>query len=187
VYLPFRQAYLWDMTLHVRTADMAATTRVIERELARLAPGIGAEITPMTQAVAVAVLPAQVGAALTAAFGFVAMLLSALGVYGLVSLNIVQRMREITIRKAMGARTADILGMIIGGNARWAAMALALGLMLGVLGGYALGGFIVGVSPMDVTTIVGVSLVVMGCVVSASALPAWRAAQIPPFDVLRDA
>jgi putative ABC transport system permease protein len=187
VYLPFRQAYLWDQTLHVRTADMAATTRVIERELARLAPGIAVEITPMTQAVAVAVLPAQVGAALTTAFGLVAILLSALGVYGLVSFTVVQRMREITIRKAMGARTADIIRMVIGSNARWAALALTIGLMLGALGGYALGGFIVGISPTDVTTLVAVSLVVMATVVSASALPAWRAARLPPFDVLRDA
>lgn len=186
VYLPFRQAYLHDMTLHVRTADMSGTTHVIEQALRQLAPDIAADIRPMTQVVAVACCPPKSVRRSPFGLGCVAMLLATLGVYGLVSCNIAQRSHEMSIRKALGARTADILLLVVGGSVRTATAALAVGLAGGVLGAAALAAFIVDVSPMDPVTLMTVTLLIIGTAVAASALPAVSVARREPLAVLRD-
>ncbi|MPY88105.1 MAG: FtsX-like permease family protein [Luteitalea sp.] len=187
IYRPLRQAYESDMTLHVRTDHMQATGNVIEREMQRIAPEVAVDIEPMTEAVAVAVLPAQIGAAITGAIGMVAMLLSTLGVYGLVSFSVVQRTREIGVRKALGARTPDIIRLVVGGSAALTAVGLAVGLGVGALGANVLRGFLTGVSPMDPRTLTGVALLVMCAALVASALPARRASRVDPLITLRDA
>ena len=97
----------------------------------RLAPDVAVDIEPMTEAVAVAIVPAQIGAAGTGAFGVVAMLLSALGVYGLVLFAVVQRTREMGIRRALGARTSDNVRLIVGACFVFTALGLAIGLGIG--------------------------------------------------------
>ena len=79
VYLPFRQTYAFRMTLHARTTDIEGTARLMVDELRRLAPNAPVSVKRMSDAVAVSVVPAQVGAASTGIFGLVAMLLSAIG------------------------------------------------------------------------------------------------------------
>jgi predicted permease len=185
VYRPLLQNYVYDMTLHVRTSDEVTTRRVIEQEFGRLAPGMAIETSSMAQAVSVAVVPAQIGAATTSAFGIVAVLLATLGVYGLVSFDVVQRTREIGIRKALGARTSDIVRLVVGSTARWAVAALAVGLGIGALAASALGGLLVGISPRDGATLIVVSIIVMTAVIAASGLPAWQAARVEPSDTLR--
>ena len=187
VYLPLQQHPSWEVTLHARTADPAATAAVVVREMQRLAPEVAIEIEPMTEAVAVAVLPARIGAAATAAFGVLAIFLSALGVYGLISFAVVQRTREIGVRKALGATTTDIVRVIVGGSARLTVTGLACGLGAGLLGGLALRGFIFGVSPFDMITFVGAAVVVMAAALLASAVPAMAAARVDPMITLRDA
>ena len=185
VYQPIRQNYMSMMTLHVRTADMKATTAAITREMQQLAPEVVVDVTPMTTAVAGAVLPARIGAIATGAFGAFAMLLSALGVYGLVSFVASQRTREIGVRRAIGATTPDIVRLIVGSTAKLAAIGLAIGLCAGGLGAVVLGGFIFGISPTDPLTLVGVAVIVMCATVLASALPALRAAHADPLVALR--
>jgi ABC-type antimicrobial peptide transport system permease subunit len=140
----------------------------------------------MTQAVAVATMPARVGALVTGAFGVIAALLATMGIYGLVSFAVLQRMKEIGIRKAIGARTSEIVRLIVGGSAALVSIGLAIGLALGILGGWALGGFIVETPPADPLTLVGVAVLVMSAAVIASAMPALRAARVDPLVVLRD-
>jgi len=186
VYLPFRQNYMPYMTLHVRTADMRGAAAVVTREMRQLAPDVMVEVEPMTDAVAVAVVPAQIGAAATGVFGVVAMLLAALGIYGLVSFSVVQRTREIGVRKAIGARTEDILRLVVGGNTRLLAFGLFIGLGAGVLGAMALRGFLTGVAPMDPVTLAAASAIVAGAALLASLVPALRAARVDPLVALRD-
>jgi predicted permease len=186
IYLPLLQRPSADVALHVRTADARATGTLIASELRRMAPEIAVEIEPMSEAVAVAALPARVGAAATTAFGVVAMLLSALGIYGLVSFAVVQRTREIGIRKALGAQTTDVIYTVVGGIARLTISGLAGGLVVGVLGGMALRGFIFGVSPFDGATLVGAAAVVLASALLASALPAIAAARVDPMIPLRN-
>jgi predicted permease len=186
IYLPVRQSYMSEMTLHVRTTDMNGTRAALTREMRQLAPDVMVDVEPMSDAVAVAVMPAQIGAAATGVFGVVAMLLAALGVYGLVSFSVVQRTREIGVRKAIGARTEDILRLVVGGNARLLATGLCVGLGAGVLGAMALRGFLTGVAPMDPLALVSASGIVAGAALLASLVPALRAARVDPLVALRD-
>jgi putative ABC transport system permease protein len=187
IYLPLAQRPSPEVTLHVRTADPTTTGAVIVRELQRLAPELAVEIEPMTEAVAVAVLPARIGAAATTAFAILAIFLSALGVYGLISYAVVQRRREIGVRKVLGARTTGIVGVIVGGTARLTTAGLACGLSVGLLGGLALRGFIFGVSPFDLITFIGATAVVMAAALVASAVPMLSAARVDAMITLRDA
>ncbi len=186
LYVPFRQAYASWMTLHIRTQDQRGTTDVVAREMRRLAPDVFVDISPMAETISVAVLPARIGAAVTAAFGLVAMLLSALGVYGLVAFSVAQRTREIGLRKAIGARTSDLIRLIVGENVVLALTGLGAGMVVGVLGANVLRTFIAGVSPADPITLGATGMLVCGAALAASALPAMRAAVVNPLVVLRD-
>jgi ABC-type antimicrobial peptide transport system permease subunit len=132
-------------------------------------------------------LPAQVGAVVTAAFGILAMLLAALGVYGLVAFSVAQRTVEMGVRKAVGARTADLIRLVVSENVTLASIGLAAGLGAGVLGANLLRAFITGVSPTDPLTLGGAALVVTGASLAAAGWPAWRASRVNPLVILRDA
>ncbi len=165
--------------------ESAGTIAALRSGLRRVAPEIFVEIKPLTTAVAVAIVPAQVGATLTGAFGALAAVLATMGLYGLVSLTVAQRTREIGIRKAIGARTVDVVQLVVRGSLTLVTSGLAIGIFFGVLGARALGGFIVGVSPIDPVTISVTAILVLGTVVLASALPALRAARVDPVRTLK--
>jgi predicted permease len=186
VYLPFRQHYFHDMTLHVRTADPAATTALIEQTARELAPGVTVDVKSMTDAVAAALIPAQVGAAITSALGVVSVLIAGIGLYGLIAFVVVQRTREIGVRRTVGATTGQIVRMIVGGGAKLAAAGLLAGLAAGTVGAMGFRGFIVGVSPSDPLILAGVAVVVMLVATAASVLPAVRAVRVDPLVALRD-
>jgi predicted permease len=185
VYQPFQQAYTWSMTLHVRAIDMTQTAVAMEQEMPRLIPDVPVDISSMADAVAVAVLPARVGAIATGVLGIVAVLLALLGVYGLVSYVVGQRTPEIGVRRALGARDADIVVMIVGSTIRVTVTGLAIGVVLGGLGAFALRGFIFDVSPLDGPTLAMVIGVVVVVTAAASVLPTLRSIRLDPLIALR--
>jgi hypothetical protein len=187
LYLPFQQHYFRYVTFHVRTGAVAAMTALLRTELQRLAPDAFIDFSPMVDTMAFAMLPARIGAATTGAFGVLAMLLAALGVFGLVGFNVAQRRAEIGVRKVVGAGTPAIVRLILGENFALTAAGLGLGLGVGILGAVLLRSFIVGVSPLDPPTLVATIVVVLAAAVLASAVPAIRAARVSPMTVLRGA
>ena len=186
IYLPLRQEFLHFVTLHARTTDPRATAATMTRELQQLVPGADAAIESMDDAVSVAVLPAQIGAAVTGVFGLIAVVLAALGVYGLVSFSVVQRTREIGIRRAIGATTDDVMRLVIRHHATPVVVGLTAGLTGGMLGARLLAGFLAGVRPTDLVTLGTTVAVVAGAALLASALPARRATQADLMSALRD-
>jgi ABC-type antimicrobial peptide transport system permease subunit len=139
----------------------------------------------MSDALGASLIPAQVGAAVTTAFGALGALLAMMGIYGLVAFTVVQRTREIGIRKAVGATTRDIVSLLVSGSAIPVGIGLVSGLVLGTLGALALRTFIVGVSPVDPLTLGGTAVIVVGTTLAASALPALRAARVDPLGALK--
>ena len=119
------------------------------------------------------------------AFALVAMVLAAVGIYGVISYSVAQRTREIGIRTALGAHSGAIARSVIGHG-----MALACGGL--ILGGVAalaltrlLAGFLFGVTAMDPVTFVGAALLLLTVATVACYLPARRAARLDPLTALR--
>jgi predicted permease len=187
LYLPFQQHYFRYVTFHVRAADHPAVAVLLRNELRRLTPDAFIDFSPMADVMTVAMLPARIGAATTGAFGVLAMLLAALGVFGLVAFNVAQRRGEIGVRKVVGAGTGAIVRLILAENVTLTAIGLGIGLALGALGGLVVRNFISGVSPADPLTLLAAVVVVMTAAAVATAVPAIRAARVSPLAVLRDA
>jgi predicted permease len=187
IYLPFQQHYFRYVTFHVRTTDLPAASTRLRSELQRLTPDAFIDFSPMADVMTVAMLPARIGAATTGAFGVLAMLLAALGVFGLVAFNVAQRRGEIGVRKVVGAGTAAIVRLILAENVALTATGLGIGLGVGMLGAVLLRSFIANVSPLDPVTLIAAVVVVMTAAAAATAVPAIRAARVNPLTVLRDA
>jgi ABC-type antimicrobial peptide transport system permease subunit len=113
-------------------------------------------------------------------------LIAGIGLYGLIAFVVVQRTREIGVRRTVGATTGQIVRMIVGGGAKLAAAGLLAGLAAGTVGAMGFRGFIVGVSPSDPLILAGVAVVVMLVATAASVLPAVRAVRVDPLVALRD-
>jgi putative ABC transport system permease protein len=115
----------------------------------------------------------------------VALILASVGVYGVVAFQVGQRVPEIGVRMALGARSTNVVGMIVGEGARVA----ALGVLMGIAGAMAttrfLSQWLHGVSPTDPVVFVGLAGVMVGAAVLACWLPARRAAQVDPMTSLR--
>jgi predicted permease len=185
VYTAYNQRPESEVNVFVRTSDIAGAAKALRAEVARLDPTMFVDVMPMTEAVGASLVPAQAGAAVTSGFGALGALLAMMGIYGLVAFTVAQRTREIGIRKAVGATTRDIVGLVLSGSAVPVGIGLVMGLGLGTLGAVAISGFIVGVSPVDPLTLVGTTVLVVGTTLAASTLPALRAARLDPLSSLK--
>lgn len=118
-------------------------------------------------------------------FALSALLLAAAGIYGTVSYFVARRARELGIRMALGAHRSGIIGLVVRRGARLAIWGV-LGGLLGIWSTTSIvSGLVYGIAPADPLTIVAGCLVLSGVAVSASALPARRAARVPPVVALR--
>ena len=119
------------------------------------------------------------------AFAAIALVLAAVGVYGVISYSVSQRTREIGVRVALGAQRTNVLRLIVGHGALLAAIGIGIGLA-GALGVTRfLRSMLYGVSPFDPVSFVVVTLVLSGIAFLASYLPARRAARVDPIEALR--
>jgi ABC-type antimicrobial peptide transport system permease subunit len=105
-------------------------------------------------------------------------------IYGLRHI-VVQRSREMAIRRAIGAPSAHIVRVVVGGNGMLAGAGMIVGIALGALSAPLFGGLLVNVSPADPLTICGTTLVVLATTIAASAPPAVRATRVDPLSALR--
>jgi putative ABC transport system permease protein len=122
---------------------------------------------------------------LLTAFGFIALLLAAIGVYGVISYGVTQRTQEIGIRMALGARNSDVLSLVMRHSAALAAVGLAVGLAGALLLSGLLGSLLYQISPTDPPTFATGMVVLTAVAVIAAALPARRAARTSPMVALR--
>ena len=182
---PLRSA---QVTLRLPSMQPEAAIRarqVVAEEVARLDPNVPVALEPVERRVERLTAPARFQAALLSLFAAAGLLLAAVGLYGLLSLLVASRTREIGVRMAIGARSADIAGMVIWQAARWT----GAGVLLGLLGTWGaalwLESLLYGVQARDAQTL-GVVAVLLVCVALLSAwLPARRAARVDPSVALR--
>jgi predicted permease len=122
---------------------------------------------------------------LLASFGAIALLLASIGMYGVISYSVAQRVQEIGVRVALGADRQDILGMVLGQGARLAGLGIAIGLVAAFAATRLMTSFLYGVRPTDPLTFVGVSLLLIGVALLGCYLPARRALRVDPMTALR--
>ena len=122
---------------------------------------------------------------LVGSFGLLAVLLAAVGIYGVISYSVAQRTREIGIRVALGAQRGQVFGLIIRHGLRLSGLGILIGLAAALAMGRLLTSFLYGVTATDPLTFVTVSLFIAAIAVGASLLPARRAASINPVEALR--
>jgi putative ABC transport system permease protein len=127
----------------------------------------------------------QIMPKLLGVFGAVALLLSLIGVYGVMAYSVSQRTQELGIRRALGAGGGDIVGLVVRQAALLAAIGAVIGLGLSFASTSALSSFLFGVSAFDPIVFGGVTGALVGAVVVASLLPARRATRVDPLVALR--
>jgi len=118
-------------------------------------------------------------------FAALALILAAVGLYGVISYSVAQRTQEVGIRVALGASGSDVVAMVMRQGLRLAAVGLAIGLALALVLKSVLRGLLVGVSATDPATLAVTALVLLIVAVLASYVPARRAARVDPMVALR--
>jgi ABC-type antimicrobial peptide transport system permease subunit len=119
-------------------------------------------------------------------FAGLALLLGAIGLYGVISYSVVQRTRELGIRSALGAGRGELIRMVLGQGLKLTGAGLGVGLIAAFLLTRYLQSLLYGVKPLDVTVFGGVCAVLAAVAMAASYIPALRAARIDPIVALRD-
>ncbi|MEO5818572.1 MAG: FtsX-like permease family protein, partial [Gemmatimonadaceae bacterium] len=114
-----------------------------------------------------------------------ALILGAVGLYGVLSYVVAQRTREIGVRMALGAEASQVVRMVVGQGARVVGLGIAIGVVAAVGATRALGSLLFGVQAMDITTFAAMSAAMMGVGLLASYLPARRASNVDPMESLR--
>jgi ABC-type antimicrobial peptide transport system permease subunit len=188
VYLAYQQQGGPSATLVVRTeSDPALVIPAIRAEMSTL----DAEITPisvmkMTDLISQRglFLP-RIVTMLGSAFGFVAMSLAAIGLYGVVSFMVGRRTQEIGIRMTLGAQRTEVLRMVLTNGLTLAAAGLTVGVAISALATPLLRSILVGVSPWDPATFATVAVVLIAATAVASWIPASRATHVDPMVALR--
>jgi len=187
VYRPLEQNYLPAMTLHVRSRDpeavLLARLRSTVQALDPNLPILTARM--LTEQTRVALSVFSMAAGVLMVFGVIAMILTALGTYGLVSYAAKQSTHEIGIRIAIGASRAELLRRFLGRGLRLGVVGAICGLVGSVAITRLLTGLLYGVSPTDATSFAGAATMVLTTVLVASLIPAWRASRTDPIAALR--
>jgi putative ABC transport system permease protein len=188
LYLPFAQRPVTDLTLTVRTSAepsrLVGPIRTMVRSLDPDQP-LSSWAT-MSDVVAASVRQPRDRTALLGAFALVAVMLAAVGVYGVMAYGVTERRREIGVRVALGANARDVVRLVVGGALGMTAIGVGIGLAGGLAASRVLGSLLYGVGATDVPTFIVAAVLIFGVAGLASWLPARRAAQIDPTITLRD-
>jgi predicted permease len=185
-YLPAAQNYRPAMTLLARADNDAGFARALRETVLSVDPQLAlSPVQSFAEYTSVGVLPQKLAAGVTGGLGLLALLLSALGIYGVIAYAVAQRTREIGVRMALGARAGDVIRIIVRDGFRLALPGLAFGIIAGLGLAFLIRGFILGVAPVDPTTVPAAPVLLLATVVLASAGPARRAARTEPTSALR--
>jgi predicted permease len=187
VYQPVLQSYDPKMTLVVRTTgEPQALAPSVREQIRALDPKLPiADVKTFRDQLDLSLFPSRVAAWTLGGFGVLALLLAAIGIYGVVSYSVAQRTQEIGVRMALGARRKDVLRLVLGQGLFVIAFGLAVGWLLAFASTRLISGFLYGVGATDLLTFCGVPLLLGTVALVASYIPAWRATKVDPLVALR--
>ena len=175
------------LTLVARTAgDPQALIAALRREFQQLDANLPVyNVKTLTEHMAVPLFPGRVAATLLGSFGLLALLLAAIGIFGVMSYAVTQRTREIGIRMALGANAAGIFRLVVGHGLTLTAIGLGIGLAVAVAGTRLLATLLFGVSATDPLTFAVIALLLALVALLACWIPARRATKVDPMEALR--
>jgi putative ABC transport system permease protein len=187
IYLSMWQATPFTKHLLVRTtADPRALMAGVQRELRAVDPTVAVENLKTLEEIRGDSLASRSFAMrLLIGFSIVASALTLVGVYGVLSLSVAARRRELAIRTAMGAGRREILKLVLGEGLRLIALGVAAGLAAAIVLSRVLRSFLFEVEPTDPVTLIAVGLLFVGVALLACWAPARRAAKVDPLEALR--
>ena len=186
-YWPVEQQLFGQMCLAVRAAPNAGDILgAIRREVAALDKDLPlADVQTMDQIAAAAFAGPRLALFLVGTFAGLALLLATVGVYGVMSYSVGQRVHEIGVRMALGAHWSDVLKLVVGQGLKLAFIGVALGVASALALHSVMAGLLYGVTATDSITLTAVSLVLFAVAGIACYIPARRAAQVDPMVALR--
>jgi putative ABC transport system permease protein len=187
VYFPYAQVASASMSIVVRTASnplsMAGALKGQIQEIDKDLPI--AEVKTMEQLLSDSVSGPRFNMLLLTVFAVVALVLAAVGIYGVMSYSVSQRTHEIGIRMALGAQTSEVLKLVIRQGMLLTLAGLATGVVASLLLTQLMSSMLFGVAATDPGTFTAVLLLLAGVALGACFLPARRAAKVEPMEALR--
>lgn len=169
------------------SGDPAALTQTIRDAVRAIDPSQAAvfDLKPMSELVAASLGPRRFAVTMLISFASVALLMAAIGLYGVVSYSVSQRTQEIGVRMALGARLSQVLWMIIGQSMRLVALGMAIGLVASLVLARLLASELSQISAFDPLTFAAMCAMLVVVTLAAVFVPARRAARIDPMIALR--
>jgi putative ABC transport system permease protein len=176
------------LSLAVRTkSDPHNAIASVTEAIHQIGPDIPVtDVLSMDDLIAQSMSPQRFNMLLLAAFAGLALLLAAVGIYGVLSYSVRRRVREIGIRMALGASQSDILRLVVGDGMKPILMGVALGLSAAVALSRFVASLVFGVPPTDPLTFTAVALLLVVVGIVANTLPAYRATRVEPVRTLRE-
>lgn len=187
-YLPYAQAVITNPFLTIRTSgDPAGVERSVRAAVHEMDKSVPVyQVSTLEDYVSKSAAQPRFQTLLLSCFAGIALMLSAIGLYGLLSYMVVQRTLEIGLRMALGAQRADVLSMIVRRGLTLALIGLGAGLVISVMMTRLLSGMLYGIRPSDPVTFAAAMVILLLVSLAASGLPAYRAARLDPMKTLRD-
>jgi predicted permease len=187
VYLPLYQVYRAGMTVNARVSgDPLRFATSVEQAIHELNGDVVVfDVTTLDLRRQLATIGVRIGGTFVGAFGLLALVLAAIGVYGVTSYTTNQRTHEIGIRLALGASRADVLRLLLGRGLLLTLLGLVIGLGLSFGVTRFMESLLLGVSSTDALTFVAVALLLSAVVLAACVIPARRAMRVDPVQALR--
>ena len=186
-YGPYTQATYRYMTIMIRTAnDPESVVAAVRAQVQALDPHQPLyDIKPMTEVIANSLAKRRLSMLLIGVFASVALLLAAVGIYGVMSYAVTERTREIGIRVALGARMNDVLRLVVGQGMTLALIGIGVGVVAALLMTQLIESLLYKVSATDPATFVAITLLLAAVAFVASYIPARRAMKVDPMVALR--
>jgi putative ABC transport system permease protein len=187
LYIPYQQFALPFTNLAIKSAlPQASVTSMVREQLRAIDPELApGSVATLQQVIEGSMEQPRFRTLLLLAFACLALLLAAVGVYGLIGYSVAQRTREIGIRVALGAEPSHILRRLLREGLLLAAVGIGIGLVAALLASRVIGSFLFGVQPTDPATFMAVSALLLAVALLATYVPARRALHVDPITALR--
>jgi putative ABC transport system permease protein len=188
IYFPYYQGGSPALVLYLSTdSSPTALGDAIRREVQSVDPNIPVfSVRTMNEVMAESMAERRFALNVIGVFAIAALILAALGIYGVMAYSVTQRTHEIGIRIALGAQRGDILRMAVGDGARMIIMGMAAGLLAAIILTQFIRSMLFGVSPSDPFTFFFIPIVLAAVALLACYLPAQRATRVDPLVALRE-